>query len=245
MKQKIIILLSATIMLYSCVSTKILDEFNSKKESKILLVIDKVDQVEKKKEFGLLLTRYIDSAPDDATLIRTVNEYVPYELYNLGFKNVIYKEDLAINKDKLSQFDFIAEIKLKDFQVKEYKFKEQVSDSASGKTDAVKLHGVKTKLEASIISLTSKSGDTYEKKVNASKSDEESQEGEFRNTIGVKDLINKNYDGSIKYKHTITPIANGMFENQCTSVSYSLAKDISDKLVLIYQNELKDKKKNK
>ena len=229
----------------SCVSTKVTDEFNSKKENKILLVIDKASEVEKKKEIGLLFTRYLDAVPSDEILLRTVNEYVPYELYNLGYKNVIYKEDLEKTKDNLAQFDFIAEIKLKDFQVKEYKFKEQVSDSASGKTDAVKLHGVKTKLEASLFSLSSKSGDNYGKNASASTSDDESQEGCFKNTVGVKDLINKNYDGSIKYKHTVTPLANGLFENQCTSVSYKLAKDISDKLLLVYKNEMKDKNKKK
>lgn len=242
---KHIIILIFLALLTSCVSTKVTDEFNTKKESKILLVIDKATEVEKKKEIGLLFTRYLDAVPSDEILLRTVNEYVPYELYEMGYKNVIYKEDLEKNKDNLVQFDFIAEIKLKDFQVKEYKFKEQVSDSASGKTDAVKLHGVKTKLEASVFSISSKSGDNYAKNASASRSDDETQEGDFKNTVGVKDLINKNYDGSIKYKHTVTPLANGLFENQCTSVSYSLAKDISNKLMLVYKNEMKDKNKKK
>lgn len=227
------------ILMSACVSSKIEKEFNQKKGD-VVLIISGAKAVEKKAAVNVLVPEYINNAPADTALLNIFNPYLLYYLDKLGYKKLVIKNEF-FRADAFGNEQMIYSVTAGPLSFKEYKHKENVSNGADSKT--VKMHGVEINPSAetaSGISDVPVKDETIHVKANAYKN--ETQEGEFKQTYGVKDMIEGNKGGSVKYIHQVQQLPDGVFQNLCVEGAWQLASEIDYALKRLYS---KDKKKNK
>ena len=237
--KNLFLLLIISVSFSSCNTFKYSSEFkHAKANNDIILVYEKIKSVEKIKAINVLISKYLDSAPNDEVLIDLINQYIKYHLDAKGYKNIIIKQDFT--SMELSK-EITFELAFDKLLLREFKKSEYVSDNASGTSDKVKLKGIETEVTVNLYLLNNKTPiDGANKKVKASERTIESHSGEFKHTKNLKEHVLKE-NGSVKYLSDINDLEGGVFENQCILVAEKIAEEINSRLVQIY---IKQKRKS-
>jgi len=225
-------------LLASCVSSKTEKEFNEKRAS-VVLVVNEAKHVEKKTTLNILIPEYINHAPPDTTLLTIFNSYLLYYLDTLGYKKLIIK-NASFNGDLFKNEKLIYSVDVKDLPFKEYKHKEEVGNV--GETKTIKMRGIEVNPEADLaIGITNLSADKDAIKAMANAYRDETQEGQFKKTYGVKDIVQDNKNGSIKYVYNVRQLEDGVFQNLCVDAAWKLATEIDYAVKRLYQRQKKQK----
>ena len=237
--------LSVLIFSSSCLTQKTELEFN-KRKSEVMLRIKPAKRIEKVKGINVIFTEYLQKSPTDSVLLNVFNTYLQYQLDRYGYSaQVLF--DPAADQSFLSKNDLSYSVDLSELKIKEFKKRDTEKDEASGTVKTVKLRGLEVSSEALVLSIGKFFPNETEKpstpKGRASK--EETQEGEFQHTKGVKDLILGDKDGSVKYKYEIKNLEDGVFENLCLNAASDLAREIDYSLKRLYAEQKRKEKKSK
>jgi PBP1b-binding outer membrane lipoprotein LpoB len=230
---KNLIYILLTILLFnSCGVIKYTAEFNSAKSNNdIVLVYNEIKSVEKAKAINVLLSKYLDSAPEDKELKQLINQHIKYNLDLRGFKNIVLKQDFKLTQQTN---EITYELVFDKLLLREFKASEAVRDSESGTSDKVKLKGIETKVSGDVFLLKNKLPiEGMSKKVKDSERETESHTGEFKNTKNLKEHILQE-SSSMKYLADVNDLEDGLFQNQCISVAEKIAEEINKNLVLAY-----------
>jgi len=238
--KKTLLLLFVIVFLNACNVFKYSSEFkHAKANNEIVLVYNEINSVDKNKAINVLVSKYLDSAPDDELLKEHINLHIIYYLGEKGYKNIVLKQDFtSVDQTKELTYELVFDKLL----LKEFKKSESVSDQASGTSDKVKLKGIETEVSVDLYLLKDKipiEGAT--KKIKASERETESHTGEFKHTKNLKEHVFKE-SGSMKYLAEINDLDSRLFENQCILVAEKISEEINSSLVQIY---IKQKRKSK
>ena len=229
----------------SCLTQKIELEFQQKKAT-VLLLIKPTKFVEKTKGINLLFTEYLQKAPADTVLLNIFTTYLQYQLDRYGYgSQTLYKTGDDISSLEKNQLSY--SINLNELKIKEFKRRDTEKDEASGTIKTVKLRGIEISSQAELKAI-GEFFPTREEKPSSAKaqsSKEESQEGEFMHTYGIKDWVLGDKDGSIKYKYEIKNLEDGVFQNLCLETAEKLAREIDFKLKQLYAIQKRKEKKSK
>ena len=228
------------IFITSCNALKYSSEFkNAKANNDVIIVYNEINSVEKNKALNVLISKYLDNAPDDEILLSLINQYVKYYLDAKGYKTILIKEDFSsIDQAKELTYELIFDKLI----IKEFKKSEYVSDDSSGTSDKIKLKGIETEITVTASLLSNKLPiEDASKKLRASEREVESHSGEFKHTKNLKEYVLKE-NGSVKYLSEINDLDGGLFQNQCILVAEKIAEEINSGLIQIY---IKKKRKSK
>ena len=233
------------LILSSCLTQKTELEFQQKKPS-VMLLIKPSKRVEKTKGINLLFTEYLQQSPADSILLHVFNTYLQYQLDRYGYSaQVVYSKDA--DQSFLEKNELSYSIELGELKVKEFKRRDTEKDEASGAVKTVKLRGLEISSGADIRAIGNFFPSLQEKPFTAkgSSSREETQEGEFKHSKGLKDLVLGDKDGSVKYKYEIKNLEDGVFENLCLESASKLAGDIDFAIKRIYSSQKRKEKQTK
>ena len=233
--KKPLLLFFVIIFLNACNVYKYSADFkHAKANNEIVLLYNEINSVEKTKALNVLISKYLDTAPNDEILTTLINQYIKYYLDAKGYKTIIIKQDYStIEQTKKLTYELVFDKLL----IREFKKSEYVSDQASGTSDKVKLKGIETTISADLYLLKNKipiEGAT--KKIKALEREIESHSGEFKHTKNLKEHVLKE-NGSVKYLAEINDLGGGIFQNQCILVAEKIAEEINSSLVHIYIKE--------
>jgi hypothetical protein len=231
---------ASAFILSSCLSEKTITEFEAKKPE-VLIVFSPAQQVEKKTGFTILFPEYMNNAPPDTQLLKIFNQYLMYQLDELGYKALIVK-DASYSKELIKNSPLAWDICLQVLKLNEFKKREEVSDGKTSKT--VKMRGLEVSASASVRYIPDTIGTKgMECIASGSASREESQEGQFKQTVGIKDLVKGNNSGSTKYLYNINHLEDGVFQNLLIDAAARMASDIDLSIKKIYKRKRKAEEK--
>lgn len=228
------------LLMLGCVSSRTEKEFNEKKPD-VVLIIGQAGAVEKKTAINVLVPEYINSAPKDSLLLAIFNSYLLYYLDDMGYKKLVIRNQ-NFYPDPFKGTEQIFSVQHNALPFKEFKHKETATDGANSKT--VKMRGIEVNPSA-LIAFGTDIPDAANKEALTAKANalkEETQEGQFKQTVGIKDMVNGNNQGSVKYVYNVQHLEDGVFQNLCIESAASLAKEIDFTLKRIYQKRQKTKK---
>lgn len=224
----------------ACISSKTEKEFNQKRPD-VVVIIDQASFVEKKTALNILIPEYINTAPKDSLLLSIFNGYLLYYLDDLGYKKLVIRNQNFI-ADPFKNEALIYSVHVNDLPFKEFKHKETATDGTNNKV--VKMRGIEVNPSAAILfgadAVAPGNKDALTAKANSLR--EETQEGQFKQTYGVKDMVNGNNSGSVKYVYNVQHLEDGVFQNLCVDGAMQLAREIDFTLKRLYQKEQKKKK---
>ena len=179
----------------------------------------------------MLISKYLDSAPEDEVLTEFINQHIKYNLDEYGYKNIISKEAFQ-NQDWTKKLTY--ELVFDGLLLREFKKTESVTDDASGVSDKVKLKGIETEVSGNVYLLqNNKRVEETTKKVKASNREIETHSGEFKHTKNLKEHVFKE-SGSIKYLSQVNELEGGVFQSQCIIIAEKIAAEINGSLIQIY-----------
>ena len=202
-------------------------------------VYNEINSVEKNKTLNILVSKYLNTAPEDEVLTKFINQHIKYNLETKGYKTIILKQDF---KSTEQTKELTYELVFDKLLLKEFKKSEHITDEVSGTSDNVKLKGIETEVSGEIYFLENKLPiENATKKIKASEREIESHTGEFKHTKNIKEHVFKE-SGSIKYLPEINDLEGGVFQNQCILVAEKISEEINTSLVKIY---IQQKRKNK
>lgn len=225
--------------LVGCYGQKLAEYRRDKAAQNFTLHYVPVTEVSKKNGLNVVFNKYLGDAPADSILIEIINQYTCFYLHEYGFEqiHIAGNEETITEKEARYHFQVAPAI----LEIKEYKFTETVSDTATGTQEKIKLRGVKTSISAGVTPYENGTPNfELSKKANAATENEESLHGEFAHTKNLKDLIKGNKDGSQKYLKDIEKLEDGLFVNQCIRVAQLLAENINDKVEMTYHKQKKE-----
>ena len=233
--KKPLLLFFVVVFLNACNVYKYSSDFkHAKANNEIVLIYNEITTVEKIKALNVLISKYLDTAPNDEDITTLINQHIKYYLDAKGYKTIILKKDFTtIEQTKELSYELVFDKLL----IREFKKSEYVSDQASGTSDKVKLKGIETTISVALYLLKNKIPiESATKKIKASEREIESHSGEFKHTKNLKEHVMKE-NGSVKYLAEINDLGGGLFENQCILVAEKIAEEINSSLVQIYIKE--------
>ncbi len=239
--KKLFLFSSLAFLITGCVSSKTEKEFNDKR-SEVVIILDESKLVEKKTAINILIAEYINSAPKDSTLLNIFNPYLLYYLDDLGYKKIVIKNE-RFNGDLYSGKELVYSVSVGSLQFKEFKHKETVSDGKPADDKTIKMRGIEVNPSALVVEgIDNAIGNKDALHVKANALREESQQGQFKQTYGVKDMVNGSTSGSTKYIYQVQQLQDGVFQNLCVEGAFKLSREIDYALKRIYQKQKKRKK---
>ncbi len=233
--KKPLLLFFVVAFLNTCNVYKYSSDFkHAKANNEIVLIYNEITTVEKTKALNVLISKYLDTAPNDEDITTLINQHIKYYLDAKGYKTIILKKDFTtIEQTKELSYELVFDKLL----IREFKKSEYVSDQGSGTSDKVKLRGIETTISADLYLLKNKMHiESATKKIKASEREIESHSGEFKHTKNLKEHVMKE-NGSVKYLAEINDLGGGLFQNQCILVAEKIAEEINSSLVQIYIKE--------
>jgi hypothetical protein len=228
------------LVLLSCVSSRTEKEFNEKRPD-VVLIIGQANAVEKKTAINVLVPEYINASPKDSLLLAIFNSYLLYYLDDLGYKKLVIRNQ-NFYPDPFKTTEQIFSIQTNTLAFKEFKHKETATDGTNSKV--VKMRGIEVN-PSTLIAFGTDVPNPADKQAMTAKANalkEETQEGQFKQTVGIKDMVNGNNQGSVKYVYNVQHLEDGVFQNLCIESAASLAREIDFTLKRIYQKRQKAKK---
>ena len=227
----------------SCNSLKFRKEFHlAKTNNEIVLVFNEINSVEKKKAINVLVSKYLNDAPNDQELTKLITQHIKYYLDVKGFKTIVSKQAF-ISGQQSKELNY--EVAFEQLLLREYKKSEYVTDQESGTSDKVKLKGIETEISGSISLLKNKLPiEGTLKKIKASERKTENHSGEFIHTKNLKEYV-LNESGSVKYLSEINDLEGGVFQDLCITVAEKISEEINSTTLKIFLKHKRALNKNR